>query len=97
MNSVALFVTEYYLLLKTLCIDGTGIFCCCAGIKKRIIGSGSVVGLFVRFVHLRNLRFDKYGHHKELAPKGCDDCILWGVFLCSMVASISFLIGKWLS
>jgi uncharacterized protein (DUF1499 family) len=29
------------------------------------------VGQFVRFFHLRNIRFDKYGHHKELALKGC--------------------------
>ena len=29
------------------------------------------MGQFVRFFHLRNIRFDKYGHHKELALKGC--------------------------
>jgi len=38
------------------------------------------VGLFVRVFHLRNIRFDKYGHHKELAVKGCDGRYLVGCF-----------------
>jgi len=30
------------------------------------------VGQFIRIFHLRNIRFDKYGHHKELAVKSGD-------------------------
>lgn len=38
------------------------------------------MGLFVWFFHLRNIRFDKYGHHKELAAKGCDGRYFVGRF-----------------
>jgi uncharacterized protein (DUF1499 family) len=38
------------------------------------------VGQFVRFFHLRNIRFDKYGHHKELALKGCHSRYFVGRF-----------------
>jgi uncharacterized protein (DUF1499 family) len=38
------------------------------------------VGQFVWFFHLRNIRFDKYGNHKELAVKGCDGRYFVGCF-----------------
>ena len=38
------------------------------------------MGQFVWFFHLRNIRFDKYGHHKELAVKGCDGGYFVGCF-----------------
>ena len=38
------------------------------------------MGQFVRFFHLRNIRFDKYGHHKELALKGCHSRYFVGRF-----------------
>jgi len=55
-------------------------FCCCTGIRKRFIGKSAFVGQFVRFFHLRDIRFDKYGHHKELAVKGCDGRCFVGRF-----------------
>lgn len=38
------------------------------------------MGQFVRFFHLRNIRFDQYGHHKELAVKGGDGRYFVGRF-----------------
>ena len=38
------------------------------------------MGQFVWFFHLRNIRSDKYGHHKELAAKGCDGGYFMGCF-----------------
>ena len=38
------------------------------------------MGQFVWFFHLRNIRFDKYGHHKELAVKSCDGRYFVGCF-----------------
>ena len=38
------------------------------------------MGQFVRFFHLRNIRFDQYGHHKKLAVKGGDGRYFVGRF-----------------
>jgi uncharacterized membrane protein len=97
MNSVAFIVTEYYLLLKTLCIDGTGIFCRCAGTGKKSLRKallwGCLYGFFTYATYdLTNMATIKYWPLKVVMVD-----ILCGVFLCSMVASISFLIGKWIS
>ncbi len=53
-------------------------FCCGAGPGKGVLGKGPFVGMFVRFFYLCNLRFNQYGHHKELAAKGCGGRYLVG-------------------
>ena len=59
---------SFYLLY----IVGIIIFAVLPALEKESLGQGAVVGLFVRFFHLCHIRFDKYGHHKELAAKGCN-------------------------
>ena len=49
MNSVVLFVTEYYLLLKTLCIDGTVFFAVVPALEKESLGRALLWGCLYGF------------------------------------------------
>jgi uncharacterized membrane protein len=97
MNSVAFIVTEYYLLLKTLCIYGTGIFCRLLTLEKESLGKALLWGCLYGFFTYATYDLTNMATIKNWPLKVVMVDILCVGGVCSMVASISFLIGKWLS
>lgn len=84
---------SFYLLY----IAGIMIFAVVPAIEKDSLGKALLWGSLYGFFTYATYDLTNMATLKNWPLKVVVVDILWGVFLCSMVASISFLIAKWLS
>jgi uncharacterized membrane protein len=84
---------SFYLLY----IVGILIFAVVPALEKDSLGKALLWGSFYGFFTYATYDLTNMATIKNWPLKVVMVDILWGVFLCSMVASTSYLIGKWLS
>ena len=84
---------SFYLLY----IVGIIIFAVVPALEKNSLGNALLWGSLYGFFTYATYDLTNMATIKNWPLKVVIIDILWGVFLCSMVASISFLIAKWLS
>ena len=85
--------TCFYLLY----IAGILIFAVVPALEKDALGKALLWGCLYGFFTYATYDLTNMATIKDWPLKIVVVDILWGVFLCSSVASLSFLLGKWLS
>jgi uncharacterized membrane protein len=80
-----------------LYIAGILIFAVVPALEKEAFGKALLWGCLYGFFTYATYDLTNMATIKDWPLKVVVVDILWGVFLCSTVASLSFLLGKWLS